>query len=65
MYVARVIARLARLLRAAEVWLGHPYMVMLVCLLQVGLFRELVNVRCARRRSRLAAMIVLPQVLAS
>mmetsp|Transcript_29750 Transcript_29750/g.64369 ORF Transcript_29750/g.64369 Transcript_29750/m.64369 type:complete len:464 (+) Transcript_29750:58-1449(+) len=27
------------------VWLGHPYMVLLVCFLQVGLFRELVNVR--------------------
>lgn len=27
------------------VWLGHPYMVFLVCALQVGLFRELVNVK--------------------
>lgn len=26
-------------------WLGHPYLVLLVVLLQVGLFRELVNVR--------------------
>jgi len=27
------------------VWFGHPYFVLLVVLLQVGLFRELVNVR--------------------
>jgi phosphatidate cytidylyltransferase len=27
------------------VWFGHPYLVLLVVLLQVGLFRELVNVR--------------------
>eukprot|EP00405_Crypthecodinium_cohnii_P035565 CAMPEP_0206528516 /NCGR_PEP_ID=MMETSP0325_2-20121206/2023_1 /ASSEMBLY_ACC=CAM_ASM_000347 /TAXON_ID=2866 /ORGANISM="Crypthecodinium cohnii, Strain Seligo" /LENGTH=427 /DNA_ID=CAMNT_0054024197 /DNA_START=116 /DNA_END=1399 /DNA_ORIENTATION=- len=34
------------------VWLGHPYMVLLVCLLQVGLFRELVNVRYRPAKER-------------
>lgn len=27
------------------IWLGHPYLVLMVCFLQVGLFRELVNVK--------------------
>mmetsp|Transcript_45324 Transcript_45324/g.129392 ORF Transcript_45324/g.129392 Transcript_45324/m.129392 type:complete len:413 (+) Transcript_45324:73-1311(+) len=27
------------------VWLGHPYIVLFVCLIQTGLFRELVNVK--------------------
>lgn len=34
------------------VWLGHPYMVLLVCGLQVGLFRELVNVRYKPAKER-------------
>mmetsp|Transcript_67498 Transcript_67498/g.187124 ORF Transcript_67498/g.187124 Transcript_67498/m.187124 type:complete len:415 (-) Transcript_67498:76-1320(-) len=33
------------LLYFAIVWMGHPYIVLLVCSLQVGLFRELVNVK--------------------
>jgi len=38
------------------VWLGHPYMVGLVCLLQTGLFRELVNVRYKPAKERKVPM---------
>ena len=42
------------------VYLGHPYMVLLIVCIQVGLFRELVNVKYKPAKERSSANDVLP-----